>query len=83
MSTEQTTPKTNRYYAPEIEGCIKTGGEIVRVRDYGGEAQFWTVYLRSEEGFADAVCDRISEASAREIADILAAGLKAKGLLIE
>ena len=79
MSTKQPT----RYYAPEIEGCVQTDGEIVRVRECGGIPEFWTVYLRDEEGFADAISNRNSEASAREIADILHAGLKAKDLLIE
>jgi hypothetical protein len=83
MSNKQTgTKQPTRYYVPEVEGCVQTDGEIVRVRDYGGIPEFWTVYLRGEEGFAEAVSDCNSEESAQEIADILHAGLKAKGLLI-
>ena len=77
------TKQPTRYYAPEVEGCVQTDGEIVRVRDCSGIPEFWTVYLRGEEGFAEAISDRDSKESAQEIADILHAGLKAKGLLIE
>ena len=61
LGTETWTPTY------EIEGCVEHDDCIHVVQDK--DAQFWTVYVRDEEGLAQALADFPSRKAAQEYAD--------------
>lgn len=70
-----------KYYGAEVRGCIQHPEEIVEAIP-GESPEFWTVYLRQEDGLAYAVSDHRTEEQARHIADLLDAGIQVRGLWI-
>lgn len=69
------------YQDVEVEGCVRLGGDIMRARECGQAPEFWTVYLRDKDGFAEAVCNTRTDERAEMLAQALKKGLNAMNML--
>jgi len=69
---EQAEHPLDTYVDVEVAGVATQDGECFTVED-DAEAEFFSVYLRTEEGLAECVADVATRAVAESIADGFAA----------